>query len=35
MDCDVYMEQPEGFEKKDHKKIVCLLKKELYGTRLL
>ena len=33
MDCDVYMEQPEDFEEEDHKEIVCLLKKALYGTR--
>ena len=33
MDCDVYMEQPEGFEQGDHKQKVCLLKKALYGTR--
>ena len=33
MDCDVYMEQPEGFEQGDHKQIVCLLKKALYGMR--
>ena len=33
MDCDVYMEQPEGFEQGDHKQTVCLLKKVLYGTR--
>ena len=29
MDCDVYMEQPEGFEQGDHK----VLQKALYGTR--
>ena len=33
MDCDVYMEQPEGFEQGDHKETVCLLKKALYGTK--
>ena len=33
MDCDVYMEQPEGFEQGDCKQTVYLLKKVLYGTR--
>ena len=33
MDCDVYMEQPEGFEQGDHKETICLLKKALYGIR--
>lgn len=33
MDCDVYMEQPEGFAQKDSRKYVCLLQKALYGTK--
>jgi hypothetical protein len=33
MDCDVYMEQPEGFAVGNPKDIVCLLKKSLYGTK--
>ena len=33
MDCDVYMEQPEGFEQGDHKEAVCLLQKALYDMR--
>jgi hypothetical protein len=33
MDCDVYMEQPEGFAQGNPKELVCLLKKSLYGTK--
>jgi hypothetical protein len=33
MDCDVYMEQPEGFVEGNPKELVCLLKKSLYGTK--
>ena len=33
MDCDVYMEQPEGFAEGNPKDFVCLLKKSLYGTK--
>ena len=33
MDCDVYMEQPEGFAVGNPKHTVCLLKKSLYGTK--
>ena len=33
MDCDVYMEQPEGFAVGNPKDTVCLLKKSLYGTK--
>ena len=33
MDCDVYMEQPEGFAEGNPKDVVCLLKKLLYGTK--
>jgi len=33
MDCDVYMEQPEGFAVGTPKDTVCLLKKSLYGTK--
>ena len=33
MDCNVYMEQPEGFVEGDRKALVCLLKKSLYGTK--
>src|SRR5258708_798858 len=33
MDCDVYMEQPEGFPEGDPKKMVCLLQKSIYGTK--
>ena len=30
MDCDVYMEQPEGFAVGDPREMVCLLKKSIY-----
>ena len=35
IDCDIYMEQPEGFEKhgKNGEKLVCKLKKSLYGLK--
>src|SRR3978361_384577 len=33
MDCDVYMEQPEGFPVGDPRAMVCLLKKSIYGTK--
>jgi len=33
MDCDVYMEQPEGFAQGNPKELVCLRKKSLYGTK--
>ena len=33
MDCDIYMEQPEGFPDDNPKELVCLLKKSLYGTK--
>ena len=33
MDCDVYMEQPEGFAVGDPREMVCLLKKSIYGTK--
>ena len=35
LDCDIYMEQPEGFEKRgaDGEKLVCKLKKSLYGLK--
>jgi len=33
MDCDIYMEQPEGFAEGDPKEWVCLLVKALYGTK--
>jgi len=35
IDCDIYMEQPEGFKKvgKNGEKLVCKLKKSLYGLK--
>ena len=33
MNCDVYMEQPEGFAVGDPRQMVCLLKKSIYGTK--
>jgi hypothetical protein len=33
MDCDVYMEQPEGFTEGDPRQTVCLLQKSIYGTK--
>ena len=30
---DIYMSQPEGFEKKDLEHLVCKLKKSLYGLK--
>ena len=33
MDCDVYMEQPEGFAVGDPRHMVCLLKKSIYGMK--
>jgi hypothetical protein len=33
MDCEVYMEQPEGFAEGDPKRLVCLLDKSIYGTK--
>ena len=33
MDCDVYMEQPEGFAVGDPRQMVCLLKKSIYGMK--
>ena len=35
IDCDIYMVQPEGFEKhcKNGEKLVCKLKKSLYGLK--
>ena len=35
IDCDIYMEQPEGFEKvgKNGEKLVSKLKKSLYGLK--
>jgi hypothetical protein len=33
MDCDVYMEQPEGFADGDPRQTVCLLQKSIYGTK--
>ena len=35
MDCDVYMEQPEGFAVGDPREMVCLLKKSIYCWLLL
>ena len=34
MDCDVYMEQPEGFCEGDPRQTVCLLQKSIIGTKL-
>ena len=35
IDCELYMEQPEGYERKGHngEKLVCKLKKLLYGLK--
>lgn len=35
IDCDIYLEQPEGFTKKNEngEKLVCKLKKSLYGLK--
>jgi hypothetical protein len=33
MDCNVYMERPEGFPQGNPKELVCLLKKSLCGTK--
>lgn len=33
LDEDIYMEQPEGYEDKEHPEKVCLLKRSLYGLR--
>jgi len=33
MDCDVYMEQPEGFAVGDPREMICLLKKSIYGMK--
>jgi hypothetical protein len=33
MDCDIYMEQPEGFAEGDPRQTVCLLQKSIYGTK--
>jgi hypothetical protein len=33
MDCDGYMEQPEGFAQGDPRQTVCLLQKSIYGTK--
>jgi hypothetical protein len=33
MDCDVYMEQPEGFTEGYPRQTVCLLQKSIYGTK--
>ena len=35
IDCDIYMEQPDGFQKvrKNGEKLVCKLKKSLYGLK--
>jgi hypothetical protein len=30
---EIYMEQPEGFEVKGNEKLVCRLKKSLYGLK--
>ena len=30
---EIYMEQPEGFEEKGKEKLVCRLKKSLYGLK--
>lgn len=36
IDCDIYMEQPEGFQKvgKNGKKLVCKLKKSLVSNKM-
>jgi hypothetical protein len=33
MDCDVYMEQPEGFAEGNPRQTVCLVQKSIYGTK--
>ena len=33
LDCEIYMEQPEGFIDPDHPDYVCLLDKSLYGLK--
>ena len=35
IDCELYKEQPEGYERKglDGEKLVCKLKKSLYGLK--
>ena len=33
LDCDLYMEQPEGYEDKEHPDYVCKLSKCLYGLK--
>ena len=33
MDCDVYIEQPEGFAVGDPREMVCMLKKSIYGIK--
>ena len=33
MNCDIYMEQPEGFAEGNPMEIVCLLQKALYGMK--
>jgi hypothetical protein len=33
MDCDIYMEQPEGFAEGNPRQTVCLLQKSIYGTK--
>ena len=33
LDCDLYMEQPEGYENKEHPDYVCKLNKCLYGLK--
>ena len=33
LDEEIYMEQPEGFEVKGKEKLVCCLKKSLYGLK--
>jgi hypothetical protein len=33
MDCDIYMEQPEGFAQGNPRQTVCLLQESIYGTK--
>ena len=33
LELEVYIEQPQGFEKSDHGDVVCRLKKALYGLK--
>jgi len=33
IDCDIYMEQPEGFCEGDPRQTVCLLQKSIYGMK--